>query len=109
MVAETVFLAAQRAVDRGFGIVEPMANRSDGPQVGEDGGQVVVGHVAKITVGHDGAEIAHASRRTSCADGFNEHSCIVVGDTGWIGGNVGADHIAPWPGHGEATAEHFAG
>lgn len=109
MVAEAVLLAAEGAIDGGFGIVEAVADGWNGPQVGEDGGQIIVGHVTEIAIGHDGAEIAGASRRTSCADGLNEHGCIVVGNAGWIGGNVGADHGAPRSGHAESAAEHFTG
>jgi hypothetical protein len=94
-VAEAVFVAAEFAEGRRLGIVYIVIDGLNGSQVGEDGFEVVVGHVAKITVGHERIQFANAAGSVAGANGLDEHIFVVVADTTGMKSDVGGNNVAP--------------
>lgn len=82
-------VVAARALFCGLGIIDAMVNRLHRLQIGEDGLQVIVGHVFEKPP-------RHGRVQRPCADvpgsqGRNEKLFVVVGNAAGIGGDISTD------------------
>ena len=93
-VPEAVEAAAELAIGERLGVVHAVLDRLERAEIGEDGFEVGVRHVAKMLPGHDVIERADATDLAS-ADGLKKHFFVVMNDAGRIGREIGAGHLAP--------------
>ncbi len=88
-----MYSTTQLTIGGGFGIVHPVHDGIQCPQIGKDGFQIVVCHVPVEGPGHDRREVtgSHSPR----SHDLNKKVFIIVTDTRRIRRNVGSSDLAP--------------